>query len=147
MRTKSSDDLRCCWDLCRWLQNSSPGVSGTPQEFINGRTCGPGVQFALQPLYNPCQHLNIRIGAVRIGTITVEALRQAANPMFLLQRKQRACQRQCIKHEKCWRQRYAQPLAGSLNERPIVARAIMCDQRQISNVLEECPQGFPSGWC
>src|SRR5438132_5632808 len=82
-RTKSSDDLRCCWGLCRWLQNSSPGVSSTAQEFINGRTRGPGVQFALQSLYNPGQDPNIGIGAVRVGTITVEAFRQAANLVFL----------------------------------------------------------------
>src|SRR5437660_12871379 len=94
MRAKSSGNLRCCWDLCRWLQNSSPGVSGTAQEFINGRTRGPGVQFALQPLYNPRQHLNIGIAAVRVGTITVEAFRQAANLMFPLPGKQRACQRE-----------------------------------------------------
>src|SRR5579884_1464922 len=145
MRTKGSDDLRCHWDLCRWLQNSSPGISGTTQEFIDDSPRGPGVQFALQSLYNPRQHLNIGISAMRVWTITVKVFRQAANLMFLLQWKQRTCQRQCIKYEKCWRQRNAEPLAGSRNERPIVARAIMRDKRQISNVLEECLQGFSCG--
>src|SRR6266446_6314128 len=147
MRSKSSDDLRSRWNLCRWLQNISPGISGTAQEFIDGSARGPGVQFAFQPLYNPCQHLNIGIGAVRIGTITVEVFRKAANLMVLLQWKERTRQRQRIKNEKCWRQRHAQPLAGSLNERPIVARAIMRDERQFPNIREECLQGFSGKRC
>src|ERR1700730_16114242 len=142
MRSKSSDYLRSRWNLCRCLQNCSPGISGAAQEFIDGSARGPGVQFALQPLYDACQHFNIGIGAVRIGTITVEVFRKAANLMLLLQRKQRTCQRQRIKYEKCWRQRHAQPFAGSLNKRPIVARAIVRDEWQFPNILESCLQGF-----
>jgi len=94
MRTNGSDALRCLWDLCRWLQNISPGITGTAQEFIDCCPRGPDMQFTLQPLYNPRQHLNIGIGAVCIRTITVKVCRQAANLMFLLQWKQRVCQRQ-----------------------------------------------------
>ena len=66
MFPKNTNDLRCCWNLRGWLQNSNPVIPGAPQELIDGRPRGPGMQLPLQPLYNPCQHLNIGIGAVRV---------------------------------------------------------------------------------
>ncbi len=63
-----------------------------------------------------------------------------------LQWQKRTRQRQRIEDEKRGRQRHAQPLAGSPDERPIVARAIMRDKGQISNVREECLQGLPGRW-
>src|SRR5438270_10418451 len=106
MRAKSSNDLRSRGNLCRCLQNSSPGISGAAQEFIDSSARETGVQFALQTLDDACQHFNISIGAVRIRTIRVEVFRKAANRMLLLHWKERTCQRQRIKHEKCWWQRH-----------------------------------------
>ena len=95
------------------------------------------VQFALQALHDPRQHLHIGIGAVRVGSRRSESFWQVSPTLCSFsQREQRTSQWQRIQHQKAWWQLQAKPLAGGLNERPIIARAIMRDQRQIADVAK-----------